>query len=99
MALSKDEVIYMANQFLDRVRQRYDVRASYLFGSFARRTRADYSDVDLAIVLGGSSRFEESLFDDQFMIFHEDQEFNSRLEVVSFPKEEFDQMVEVWLGG
>ncbi len=66
-------------------------RDAYLFGSFAKGTPAEYSDVDLAIVLGGSSRLEESLFDDQFMIFHEAQEFNSRLEVVCFPQEEFDQ--------
>jgi hypothetical protein len=91
MALSKDEVIQSAKQFLARLRQKCDVRAAYLFGSFAKGTPAEYSDVDLAIVLGGSSRFEESLFDDQFMIFHEAQEFNSRSEVVCFPKEEFDQ--------
>jgi predicted nucleotidyltransferase len=91
MALSKDEVIQMAREFLDRVRRKYDVRDAYLFGSFAKGTPAEYSDVDLAIVLGGSSRLEESLFDDQFMIFHEAQEFNSRLEVVCFPQEEFDQ--------
>jgi predicted nucleotidyltransferase len=91
MALSKDEVIQMAKEFLDRVRQKYDVRDAYLFGSFAKGTPGEYSDVDLAVVLGGSPRFEESLFDEQFMIFHEAQEFNSRLEVVCFPKEEFDR--------
>ena len=91
MALSKDEVIQMAKEFLDRIRQRYDVRDAYLFGSFAKGTPAEYSDVDLAIVLDSSSQFEESLFDDQFMIFHEAQEFNSRLEVVCFRKEKFDQ--------
>ncbi len=47
--------------------------------------------MDLAIVLGNASQAEDSLFDKQFMIFHEAQEFNSRLEVVCFPKEEFDQ--------
>ena len=67
------------------------MRGAYLFGSFARGTPAEYSDVDLAIILGGSSRLDESPFDDQFMIFHEAQEFNSRLEVVCFPQEEFDQ--------
>jgi len=91
MALSKDEVIQMAKKFLDQVRRKYDVRDAYLFGSFAKGTPADYSDVDLAIVLGNPSRLEESLFDESFMIFHEAQEFNSRLEVVCFPQEEFDE--------
>jgi hypothetical protein len=47
--------------------------------------------VDLAVILGGSPGLGESLFDESFMIFHEAQEFNSRLEVVCFPQEEFDQ--------
>jgi predicted nucleotidyltransferase len=91
MALSKDEVIQMAKDFLARARRKYDVRDAYLFGSFAKGTHAEYSDVDLAIVLGSSFRSEQSPYDDQFMIFHEAQEFNSRLEVVCFLKEEFDQ--------
>jgi predicted nucleotidyltransferase len=89
--MSKDEVIRMAKRFLDQVRGKYNVRDAYLFGSFAKGTPADYSDVDLAIILGGPPRLGESLFDESFMIFHEAQEFNSRLEVVCFPQEEFDQ--------
>jgi len=91
MAMSKDEAIQMAKKFLDQVRGKYDVRDAYLFGSFSKGTPADYSDVDLAIILGGSPGLEEPLFDESFMIFHEAQEFNSRLEVVCFPQEEFDQ--------
>ena len=91
MALSKDEVIQMAKRFLDQVRGKYDVRDAYLFGSFAKGTPADYSDVDLAIILGSPRSLEESAFDESFMIFHEAQEFNSRLEVVCFPQEEFEQ--------
>jgi predicted nucleotidyltransferase len=91
MDLSKDEVIQIAKKFLDHVRRKHDVRDAYLFGSFAKGTPAEYSDVDLAIVLGGPPRLEESPFDESFMIFHEAQEFNSRLEVVCFRQEEFDQ--------
>ena len=47
--------------------------------------------MDLAIILGDPPGLEESLFDESFMIFHEAQEFNSRLEIVCFPQEEFDQ--------
>ena len=51
MGLSKDEVIKPANGFLDQVRKRHDVSEAYLFGSFAKATAKDYSDVDLAMVL------------------------------------------------
>ena len=91
MASKKDEVIKMINQFLDRVRQHHDVRAAYLFGSFAKGTGKEYIDVDLPIGLGSKDIPADSPFDEQFRIFHEAQEFNSRLEVVCFLKEEFDQ--------
>jgi predicted nucleotidyltransferase len=91
MALSKDEVIKMANEFLELLRQTHDVRQAYLFGSFAKGTAKDYSDVDLAIVLGSLDISEESPFDEDFKIFHEAQKYNSLLEVVCFPQEEFEQ--------
>jgi predicted nucleotidyltransferase len=91
MALSKDEVIKIANEFLELIRAKHDVRQAYLFGSFAKGVTKDYSDVDLAIVLGTLDKSEESPFDEYFRIFHEAQKYNSLLEVVCFVQEEFDQ--------
>jgi predicted nucleotidyltransferase len=91
MALSKDEVIKMANGFLELLRQTHDVQQAYLFGSFAKGTAKDYSDVDLAVVVGFLDTSGESLFDEAFQIFHEGQKYNSLLEVVCFRQEEFQQ--------
>jgi len=91
MALSKDEVMRIVNGFLELTRQKHDVRQVYLFGSFAKGKAKEYSDVDLAIVLGSSSSSEESPFDENFKIFHEAQEYSSLLEVLCFRQEEFDQ--------
>jgi predicted nucleotidyltransferase len=91
MALSKDEVIKIANGFLDLIRKKHDVRQAYLFGSFATGMAKNYSDVDLAIVLGTLASSEESPFDEDFEIFHEAQKYNSLLEVVCFVQDEFDQ--------
>jgi len=91
MALSKDEVIKIANEFLELIRAKHDVRQAYLFGSFAKGVTKDYSDVDLAVVLGSLDKLEESPFDESFRIFHEAQKYNSLLEVVCFAQEEFDQ--------
>jgi predicted nucleotidyltransferase len=91
MALSKDEVIKIANGFLQLIRTKHDIRQAYLFGSFAKGITKDYSDVDLALVLGALDRSEESPFDESFKIFHEAQKYNSLLEVVCFAQEEFDQ--------
>jgi predicted nucleotidyltransferase len=91
MALSKDEVIKIAKEFIERLRQTHDVRQAYLFGSFAKGTAKDYSDVDLAIVLGSLDISGESPLGEDFVIFHEAQKYNSLLEVVCFVQEEFDR--------
>jgi predicted nucleotidyltransferase len=91
MALSKDEIIKIANGFLKVIRKKHDVRQAYLFGSFAKGMAKDYSDVDIAIVLGTLASSEESPFDEDFEISHEAQKYNSLLEVVCFVQDEFDQ--------
>jgi predicted nucleotidyltransferase len=91
MALSKNEVIKIVNGFLELLQQKHDVREAYIFGSFAKDTAKDYSDVDLAIVLGSLDISERSPFNEAFHIFHEAQNYNSLLEVVCFVQEEFDQ--------
>jgi predicted nucleotidyltransferase len=91
MASKKDEVIKMVNKFIDLIRQNHDVRAAYLFGSFAKGTEKEYSDVDPAIILGSEEISPDSPFDERFRIFHEAQKFNSLLEVVCLGQDEFDQ--------
>jgi predicted nucleotidyltransferase len=91
MALSKDDIIKIANGFLELIRQKYDVKQAYLFGSWATGTTKGYSDVDLAIVLGASANFEPSPFNEYFQIFHEAQKYNSLLEVISFVQNDFDE--------
>jgi len=91
VASRKDEALKMANQFIALLRQKHDVRAAYLFGSFAKGTEKDYSDIDLAIILGTEDRSAAPPFDERFQIFHEAQKFSSRLEVVCFHQEEFDR--------
>ena len=69
MALSKDQVIKIAKGFLEILRQTHDVRQAYLFGSYAKDTAKDSSDMDLAIVLGPLGVSEESPFDDPLRSF------------------------------
>lgn len=91
MALSKDQAIEIVNGFLKDIRQKHDVRAAYLFGSFAKNTPKEYSDIDVALVLGSIRFPAPPPFDESFEIFHEAQRFNSLLEVVSFRQEEFEE--------
>ena len=84
-------MIKIVNGFLEILRREHDVRQVYLFGSFAKGMAKDYSDVDLAIVLGSLDLSEESPFNEAFKVFHEAQKYNSLLEVVCFAQEEFDK--------
>ncbi|MDP3016662.1 MAG: nucleotidyltransferase domain-containing protein [Deltaproteobacteria bacterium] len=91
MALSKDDVIKLVNEFIQVLRQRHDIREVYLFGSFAKGMAKEYSDVDLAVVLGSLDKSIAPPYDEHFKIFHEAQRYNSLLEVVCLNKEEFEQ--------
>jgi predicted nucleotidyltransferase len=90
MALSKNEVMKIVQDFLASCSQKHDIKQAYLFGSFAKDTACDYSDVDLAIVLKNMRTSEDSIYDEDFEIFHEAQQFNSLLEVVCLPEEVFN---------
>jgi predicted nucleotidyltransferase len=91
MALRKDQAVKIAKGFLEVLQQTHAVRQAYLFGSYAKDTAKDYSDVDLAIVLETLGVSEDSPFDEPFKIFHAAQKYNSLLEVVCFVEEEFDK--------
>jgi len=70
------------------LKRKHDIRAAYLFGSFARGSQRDYSDVDIAVVLG--SFRNGSPFDERFEIFHEVQQQNALFEVVCVGEKEFE---------
>lgn len=93
MALTNDEIIEDLKGLLLQLKGRYDIKEAYLFGSYARGNPKEYSDVDIALVLGLQSRrgsFRDgSPFDETFEIFHEAQQHNSLFEVVCFREEEF----------
>ncbi len=89
MALSKDEVIKSTKTLLTRLSRKHNIKQAYLFGSHAKGNPKEYSDIDVAVVLGNARRFNDSVFDEKFQIFHEAQEFNSFFEVVCFDRSEF----------
>ena len=91
MALSKDQVIVLVEEFLRVYSEKYKIIQAYIFGSFAKGTAGDYSDIDVALILERLNVSEDSPFDENFQIFHEAQQYDSRLEVLCFPQDEFDR--------
>ena len=50
--MDKAQVLELVRQFTARARQALDVRQVILFGSHARGAAGDYSDIDVAVVVG-----------------------------------------------
>jgi Polymerase beta, Nucleotidyltransferase len=61
VALSTNEVMTIVNRFIVECAKRHDVKGAYLFGSFAKGTAGQYSDIDLPrLALKGRIRQEIS---------------------------------------
>lgn len=91
MAYSTDDALKIAKTFLRKALQRHEIVQAYLFGSYAGGRQKEYSDIDLAIVLGETAVSSERYLDEAFEIYHEAQEYNSLLEVLCFRQKEFEE--------
>lgn len=90
MAYTRDKAIELVKSFLNHITKKHSIHSVYLFGSYAKGTQKDYSDIDVALILNKISRYEKS-YEESFEIFHEAQEFNSLLEVICFREDEFEK--------
>jgi uncharacterized protein len=76
-----DKIIDIINQFILEARK-YDISISkaILFGSYAKRTNHEYSDIDLAVV---SEDFEGVSLNDRQKLF--DAKFNTSIDLELHP--------------
>lgn len=86
MALAKEYIVRELRDILLELKKTHDIRRAYLFGSYARNTPKEYSDIDVAIILGTFR--DGGPMDERFEIFHEVQERNALYEVVCLTEEE-----------
>lgn len=49
--MDKGEAIKIANLYIETIRKRYTVSQAFLFGSFAKGTFHEDSDIDVAVVI------------------------------------------------
>ena len=89
MAYTQDKAIELAKSFLKQASKMHSIRFAYLFGSYARGTPKEYSEIDIAVILGKTEQVK-SYYEETFEIFHEAQEFNSLLEILCFREDEFE---------
>ncbi|HHT9126306.1 MAG TPA: nucleotidyltransferase domain-containing protein [Candidatus Brocadiia bacterium] len=89
MAYTQDEAIELAKSFLKQTSKRHLIRFAYLFGSYARGTQKEYSDIDIAVIIRKTNQ-TKNYYEETFEIFHEAQEYNSLLEILCFREDEFE---------
>lgn len=89
MAYTKNEAIELAKKFLAVAAKNHPICSAYLFGSYAKGTQKNYSDIDIAAVFAKTTQ-PEKYYEQSIEIFHEAQEYNSLLEIICFREDEFE---------
>ena len=77
MAENNDDAKKIVTNFLEEVRKKYSIDDAYLFGSFAKGTSNEWSDIDIAII---SSDFSDDLFEERLNLMKLAASIDDRIE-------------------
>jgi len=84
-----DKIKSIINKYIDEVkRNKIVVEKVYLFGSYARGTATEDSDIDIAII---SNDFKGDRFDDRRLLVPLRRQIDWRLEPIPFRPEDFHE--------
>jgi predicted nucleotidyltransferase len=86
MAAGSQHLEKIVQNFLDEIQKLYRVDSAYLFGSYAKGTSNQWSDIDLAII---SSDFSEDLYEERLFLMRLAAEIDDRIEPKPFRPETF----------
>lgn len=81
------KIINDIQNILMSLKNEHDIKEAYLYGSYADGTQKNYSNIDIAIILGKIEDTDK--YDESFEIFHKLQNHNSLYESLCFEQEQF----------
>jgi Predicted nucleotidyltransferases len=61
--MDKGEALKIANRYIDTISNKYVILQAFMFGSFAKGTNHDDSDIDIAIVVNNVSDIIDTQID------------------------------------
>lgn len=61
--MDKGEALKIANQYIDSISNKYVILQAFMFGSFAKGTNHEDSDIDIAIVVNNVSDIIDTQID------------------------------------
>ena len=82
------EIIESIQKYIKKISQHYKIEAIILFGSYAKGTQHEYSDIDVAII---SSDFKD-IFDDMAELIGMTWKIDTRIEPHPIRKEDYDSI-------
>jgi len=84
--MDKGEIKNIINRFAEKVAEKYDFIEIILFGSYAKGTYHDDSDIDIAVIL----KDYNNVFDIQMDLMRIRREIDSRIEPYPIRKSDFN---------
>lgn len=82
-----ESAVNIAKKYLSSLPVELDIRRAYLFGSYAKGTQREESDIDIAVVLGQMDDF----FEIQMELFRRRRKIDLRIEPHPFDEKDFSQ--------
>jgi uncharacterized protein len=83
-----DEVIVIANQYAEILKQKLDIQSIYLFGSYLKGTNDSDSDIDIAVI---ADDLTGDLFEDTIKLMKYRRQVDNRIEPHPFLTSEFNE--------
>ena len=83
-----NQAVLIGKKFVKRVQQAgIPVKTAYLFGSFAKNTAHQWSDIDICIV---SKKFGKDYFDETVKLRHLTENVDDRIEPIAYRPEDLN---------
>lgn len=84
--MDKKDVLNIARRFASAIKTNYDCRQIYLFGSYAKETNEEESDIDIAVIL---SEYDNPI-DMRLELMRLRRKIDSRIEPHPFREKDFN---------
>lgn len=84
--MDKKEALKIARKFASVIKANFDCKQVFLFGSYAKGTNREESDIDIAVIL---SKFDNR-FDTQVELMRLSRKIDSRIEPHPFREKDFN---------
>jgi len=82
-----ESAVNIAKKYISSLPAELDIRRAYIFGSYAKGTQRDESDIDIAIVFSHMDDF----FEIQMELFRRRREIDLRIEPHPFDEDDFSE--------